>query len=48
VVEGGDRLADFLPRGEYLLLRPDHVVAWRGNDPGAADEARVKLLGLQA
>lgn len=45
VVAGGGRLADFLPHGEHLLLRPDHVVAWRGKDPGAADEARVKLLG---
>jgi len=45
VVEGCDRLADFLPDGECLLLRPDHIVARRGTDPAAADEVRLKLLG---
>lgn len=44
VLEGGGPLADFLPRGEYLLLRPDHVIAWRGTDPGAAADARRALL----
>ena len=48
VVEGGGRLADFLSPGEHLLLRPDHVVAWRGRDSGAAEEARAKLLGSPA
>ena len=48
VVEGGGRLADFLPPGECLLLRPDHVVAWHGRDSGAAEEARAKLLGSPA
>ena len=45
VIEGCDRLADFLPDGECLLLRPDHIVAWRGTDPAAADEVRRTLLG---
>jgi putative polyketide hydroxylase len=36
--------ADFLPPGHLLLLRPDHVVAWRGTDPAAADEAYAGLL----
>jgi 2-polyprenyl-6-methoxyphenol hydroxylase-like FAD-dependent oxidoreductase len=44
VVAGGGRLADFLPEGEYLLLRPDHIVAWRGPDRAAADDARAMLL----
>lgn len=44
VIEGGGRVGDFLPRGEYLLLRPDHIVAWRGHDPAAAAKARAALL----
>jgi putative polyketide hydroxylase len=36
--------ADFLADGECLLLRPDHVVAWRGTDAAAAAAARAALL----
>lgn len=39
VIEGGGELGDFLPPGEFLLLRPDHVIAWRGHDPATAAEA---------
>ncbi len=35
---------DFLAAGECLLLRPDHIVAWRGTDPGAAAQVRAALL----
>ena len=35
---------DFLPEGQVLLLRPDHVVAWRGAGPSDAEQARVALL----
>jgi putative polyketide hydroxylase len=35
---------DFLAAGECLLLRPDHIVAWRGSDPGAAPQVRAALL----
>jgi putative polyketide hydroxylase len=44
VLEGGDQVADFLPQGEYLLLRPDHVVAWRGRSREEAAAVRAKLL----
>lgn len=44
VLSGGGRLADFLPAGEHLLLRPDQIVAWRGTDPAAAAAARTALL----
>jgi 2-polyprenyl-6-methoxyphenol hydroxylase-like FAD-dependent oxidoreductase len=43
VLEGGGQLADFLPSGEYLLLRPDHIIAWRGPDPATAAEVRAAL-----
>ncbi|MER7012926.1 FAD-dependent oxidoreductase [Saccharopolyspora sp. NPDC000359] len=36
--------ADFLAPGEGLLLRPDHVVAWRGTDPTAPATVREELL----
>jgi hypothetical protein len=36
--------ADFLAAGEFLLLRPDHVVAWRGTGRAAAEAARTALL----
>jgi len=36
--------ADFLPAGHALLLRPDHVVAWRGADPGAVPGVLRALL----
>jgi putative polyketide hydroxylase len=36
--------ADFLPAGQSLLLRPDHVVAWRGADPAAAAEVLAAVL----
>jgi putative polyketide hydroxylase len=36
--------ADFLPAGEFLLLRPDHVVAWRGASRAAAEAARAAVL----
>jgi putative polyketide hydroxylase len=39
--------ADFLPAGQWLLLRPDHVVAWRGADPAAAREVLAALLHPQ-
>ncbi|MCZ1012963.1 FAD-dependent monooxygenase [Streptomyces noursei] len=35
---------DFLPADQSLLIRPDHVVAWRGTDPRAATEALAGLL----
>ncbi|GAA2670358.1 FAD-dependent monooxygenase [Streptomyces lunalinharesii] len=35
---------DFLAAGELLLIRPDHVVAWRGTDAAAATAAFVGLL----
>jgi hypothetical protein len=35
---------DFLERGELVLLRPDHIVAWRGTDPGEALSAVRTLL----
>jgi hypothetical protein len=35
---------DFLPEGDVLLLRPDHVVAWRGRDVAAASRVRAALL----
>jgi 2-polyprenyl-6-methoxyphenol hydroxylase-like FAD-dependent oxidoreductase len=48
---GGPRLGvqladdiDFLERGELVLLRPDHIVAWRGTDPGEALSAVRTLL----
>jgi putative polyketide hydroxylase len=37
-------VADFLPAGECLLLRPDHVVAWRGTSPAVAAEVLSSLL----
>jgi putative polyketide hydroxylase len=40
---GGGQL-DFLPGGGCLLLRPDHIVAWRGTDPAAASKVRASLL----
>jgi 2-polyprenyl-6-methoxyphenol hydroxylase-like FAD-dependent oxidoreductase len=45
LVTGGE--LDFLPAGEWLLLRPDHVVAWRGRDPAAAGAVRAGLLGSE-
>jgi hypothetical protein len=35
---------DFLAGGEHVLLRPDHVVAWRGRSASAAAEVRAALL----
>jgi putative polyketide hydroxylase len=35
---------DFLPAGECLLLRPDHVVAWRGRSATEAAGVRATLL----
>ncbi|WP_189302119.1 FAD-dependent monooxygenase [Streptomyces albospinus] len=35
---------DFLPAGQSLLIRPDHIIAWRGTDPAAATEALTALL----
>lgn len=43
-VLGSDR-ADFLADGEYVLLRPDHIVAWRGRSATEAASARAALLG---
>jgi hypothetical protein len=40
----GQAGVDFLPTGQCLLLRPDHIVAWRGSDPAAARAARTALL----
>jgi hypothetical protein len=41
--------ADFLAPGESLLLRPDHVVAWRGEpgDPAIAGRVRESLLSAR-
>jgi putative polyketide hydroxylase len=36
---------DFLPPGQCLLLRPDHIVAWRGPGPGAAAVRAALLQG---
>ncbi|MFI1204429.1 FAD-dependent monooxygenase [Streptomyces sp. NPDC020883] len=38
---------DFLPAQHSLLLRPDHVIAWRGPDPTAAVEAHTSLLNAR-
>ncbi len=35
---------DFLAAGECLLLRPDHIVAWRGTDLGAGRRVQAALL----
>jgi 2-polyprenyl-6-methoxyphenol hydroxylase-like FAD-dependent oxidoreductase len=35
---------DGLPPGRHALVRPDHVVAWRGDDPAAAVRVRGELL----
>jgi hypothetical protein len=35
---------NFLPVRQILLLRPDHIVAWRGPDPAAASEVQDMLL----
>jgi hypothetical protein len=35
---------DFLPAGECLLSRPDHVVAWRGRSATEAAGVRATLL----
>jgi putative polyketide hydroxylase len=35
---------DFLDREELVLLRPDHIVAWRGTDPGKALTALRTVL----
>ena len=43
VLTGRDDL-DFLPRGQCLLLRPDHIVAWRGSGSEAAADVRAALL----
>jgi putative polyketide hydroxylase len=43
VLTGRDDL-DFLPPGQCLLLRPDHIVAWRGPSPAAAGGVRAALL----
>jgi 2-polyprenyl-6-methoxyphenol hydroxylase-like FAD-dependent oxidoreductase len=43
VLTGRDDL-DFLPPGQCLLLRPDHIVAWRGPSPAAAEDVRTALL----
>jgi putative polyketide hydroxylase len=43
VLAGGPDV-DFLPTGHALLLRPDHIVAWRGADPTTAPGVRAALL----
>jgi 2-polyprenyl-6-methoxyphenol hydroxylase-like FAD-dependent oxidoreductase len=43
VLAGRDDL-DFLPPGRCLLLRPDHIVAWRGSGVAAAEGVRDALL----
>ena len=45
VLEGRPQTADFLPEGECLLIRPDQIVAWRGESPTAAEAVRAQLLG---
>lgn len=48
IVPGGGPLADFLPSGGHLLLRPDHIVAWRGQGAQQAEAVRDELLRLSA
>jgi 2-polyprenyl-6-methoxyphenol hydroxylase-like FAD-dependent oxidoreductase len=43
VLQGRDDLG-FLPPGQCLLLRPDHIVAWRGPSPEVAAAVRTALL----
>jgi putative polyketide hydroxylase len=43
-VLAGEAEVDFLPAGHALLLRPDHIVAWRGTDPVTAPGVREALL----
>jgi putative polyketide hydroxylase len=45
VLEGDEHTADFLPHGQCVLLRPDHIIAWRGDEPRTADAVRADLLG---
>jgi putative polyketide hydroxylase len=35
---------DFLAADECLLVRPDHIVAWRGSDPGTGRRVQAALL----
>jgi putative polyketide hydroxylase len=35
---------DFLAADECLLLRPDHIVAWRGSDLGTGRRVQAALL----
>ena len=46
VLEGDEYTADFLPSGDCLLLRPDHIVAWRGDDLQTAARVRAELQRL--
>ncbi|WP_232661936.1 FAD-dependent oxidoreductase [Pseudonocardia sp. TRM90224] len=39
-------VADFLPAGQALLVRPDDIVAWRG-DPGDALKVMRRLMSLE-
>ncbi|ANY07134.1 FAD-dependent monooxygenase [Pseudonocardia sp. HH130630-07] len=48
VLTGDDGGADFLGPRECVLLRPDGVVAWRGDDPAAAWRVRAELLAAGA
>jgi putative polyketide hydroxylase len=43
-VLAGEAGVDFLPAGHWLLLRPDHIVAWRGPELAAASGVRAALL----
>ena len=43
VLTGRDDLG-FLPPGQCLLLRPDHIVAWRGSSRAASEDVRAALL----
>ena len=45
LVTGGE--LDFLAAGECLLLRPDHIVAWRGTGPAAAAAVLAGLTGSE-
>jgi hypothetical protein len=37
-----------LYEADYALIRPDQIVAWRGNDPGQASALFSQILGKTA
>ncbi|WP_043830208.1 FAD-dependent oxidoreductase [Muricoccus aerilatus] len=44
---GGEALRDLYGR-DLVLIRPDHIVAWRGNDAGQAPAVLAQAAGLAA